>query len=246
MSEISRISGAARILVVEDEVRLAAGIAENLVAEGYQPEMVHDGASGLAKIMTNEFDLVILDVMLPEMDGFEVCRRARDRGSVVPILFLTAKGGIDDRIRGLESGGDDYMEKPFHLDELLLRVKVILRRWKWYEGDPLARRAIRFGDNEFDPSTFEGRSWDGVNHTLTQKEALILRALDERAGEVVSREKLLEKVWGYEVYPSTRTIDNFILRLRKRFEPDPERPLYFHTVRGVGYRFTPEGAGHDS
>ena len=243
--DLSRASRGSRILVVEDEVRLADGIAENLAAEGYEPRVVNDGASGLEQIMTNEFDLVVLDVMLPEMDGFEVCRQARARGSIVPILFLTAKGGIDDRVRGLELGGDDYMEKPFHLRELLLRVQVILRRWDWYQGDRTEKRTIRFGDNEFDPTTFEGLSWDGVSHALTQKEALILRALDESAGGVVSREDLLEKVWGYDVYPSTRTIDNFILRLRKRFEPDPENPQYFHTVRGVGYRFTPEGRGDD-
>lgn len=244
MNELSRTARAARILVVEDDEPLADGIAENLAAEGYRPEVVHDGAAGLEQILTGGFDLVLLDVMLPEMDGFEVCRRARERGSLVPVLFLTAKGGIDDRIRGLESGGDDYMEKPFHLRELLLRAQVILRRWDWYQGDSAADRVIRFGDNEFDPRTFEGRSWDGATHSLTQKEALILRALDEHAGAVVSREDLLEKVWGYDVYPSTRTIDNFIVRLRKRFEPDPEHPRFFHTVRGVGYRFTP-GGGDD-
>jgi len=245
MNEIARATRAARILVVEDELRLAAGIAENLAAEGYRPEVVHDGAAGLERILADDFDLVLLDVMLPEIDGFEVCRQARERGHVVPILFLTAKSGIDDRIRGLEAGGDDYMEKPFHLRELLLRVQVILRRWDWYRDDGREDRIVCFGDNEFDPRTFEGRSWDGATHALTQKEALILRALDERAGAVVSREDLLEKVWGYDVYPSTRTIDNFILRLRKRFEPDPESPRYFHTVRGVGYRFTPEGGSDE-
>jgi two-component system alkaline phosphatase synthesis response regulator PhoP len=245
MSPLSGTARPARILVVEDEERLADGIAENLAAEGYEPEIVHDGATGLERILSGGFDLVVLDVMLPELDGFEVCRQARERGSIVPILFLTAKGGSDDRIRGLEAGGDDYMEKPFRLRELLLRVQVILRRWDWYQGNGVRQRILRFGDNEFDPTTFEGRSWDGASHSLTQKEALILRALDERAGAVVSREDLLEKVWGYDVYPSTRTIDNFILRLRKRFEPDPESPRYFHTVRGVGYRFTPEGRRDD-
>jgi two-component system alkaline phosphatase synthesis response regulator PhoP len=135
------------------------------------------------------------------------------------------------------------MEKPFHLRELLLRVRVILRRWRWYQRETSPDPVIRFGGNEFDPRTFEGQSWDGVSHALTQKEAMILRALAERSGTVVSREDILEKVWGYDVYPSTRTIDNFVLRLRKRFEPDPEDPRYFHTVRGVGYRFTPEGDG---
>lgn len=235
-----------RILIVEDEVRLADGIAENFVAEGYEPTVVNDGASGLELILADEFELVVLDVMLPKLDGFEVCRQVRKAGNQVPILFLTAKGGIDDRIRGLEAGGDDYMEKPFHLRELLLRVQVILRRWDWYRGDEAASRVVQFGGNEFDPRTFVGRSWDGASQTLTQKEAMILRALNERPGEVVSREELLEKVWGYDVYPSTRTIDNFILRLRKRFEPDPEQPRFFHTVRGVGYRFTPEGQSDET
>lgn len=232
-------TAAASILVVEDDPNMAKGISENLEAEGYRTEIVHDGRTALARILEGDFDLVILDVMLPELDGFAICARARAEGVVTPVLFLTAKDGVDDRIRGLEAGGDDYMEKPFHLRELLLRSRVILRRWRWYRGED--EPVIRFGDNEFDLRTFEGRSWDGAKQSLTHKEAMILRALAERAGAVVSREDLLEKVWGYEVYPSTRTIDNFILRLRRRFEPDPEQPRYFHTVRGVGYRFTPEG-----
>ena len=231
----------ARILVVEDELNLAEGIAENLEAEGYRTEVVNDGKGALDQIVKDDYDLVILDVMLPEMDGFEVCRQARAQGKITPVLFLTAKGGFDDRVQGLEAGGDDYMPKPFHLHELLLRVQAILRRWEWYRRDISTDPVIRFGGNEFDPRTFEARAWDGGTHTLTQKEAMILRALSERTGAVVSREDLLEKAWGYEVYPSTRTIDNFILRLRKRFEPDPERPRFFHTVRGVGYRFTVEG-----
>ena len=230
-----------RILVVEDEENLARGIVENLQAEGYAAELVDDGGRALGRILEGGYDLVVLDVMLPEIDGFTICERARAQGVVTPILFLTAKGGADDRIRGLEAGGDDYMEKPFHLRELLLRIRVILRRWTWYRGEDSGDPVIRFGDNEFDPRAFEGRSWDGEAYSLTQKEAMILRALAERAGAVVSREELLEKVWGHEVYPSTRTIDNFILRLRRRFEPAPDSPRYFHTVRGVGYRFTPDG-----
>lgn len=241
MSSSAEGTQSANILVVEDDSNMAKGIAENLVAEGHRTEILHDGPTALERIVDGDFDLIILDVMLPEMDGFSICERARARGVVTPILFLTAKGGIDDRIRGLSAGGDDYMDKPFHLRELLLRSQAILRRWRWYRRDQDTEPLICFGDNEFDLRTFEGRSWDGSRQTLTHKEAMILRALAERAGEVVSREDLLEKVWGYEVYPSTRTIDNFILRLRRRFEPDPESPRYFHTVRGVGYRFTPEG-----
>ncbi len=231
----------ASILVVEDEAHLASGIAENLEAEGYRARIVHDGKAALDRILGGDYDLVILDVMLPEMDGFTVCEQARRQGEVTPVLFLTAKGGVDDRIRGFEAGGDDYLPKPFHLRELLLRVRVILRRWQWYRSTSAKESVIRFGENEFNFLTFEGRSWDGASQELTQKEAMILKALADHDREVVSREDLLERVWGYDVYPSTRTIDNFISRLRKRFEPDPEHPRYFHTVRGVGYRFTPEG-----
>lgn len=241
MSRALDSPSAASVLIVEDDPNMARGIAENLEAEGHRTEVAGDGRTALERIVEGDFDLVILDVMLPELDGFAICERARAEGVVTPILFLTAKDGVDDRIRGLEAGGDDYMEKPFHLRELLLRSRVILRRWHWYRREAEGEPVIRFGDNEFDLGTFEGRSWHGSKETLTHKEAMILRALAECSGAVVSREDLLEKVWGYEVYPSTRTIDNFILRLRRRFEPDPERPRYFHTVRGVGYRFTPDG-----
>ena len=242
-----RAGGPPRILVVEDERNLAKGIAENLEAEGYCAEIAGDGLTGLEKILEGQYSLVLLDVMLPGLDGFTVCERVREKDNETPILFLTAKGGTDDRIRGLEAGGDDYLAKPFHLRELLLRIKTILRRWEWYEEGPSAKEPIRFGDNEFDLTTFQARAWDGTKHTLTHKEALILKALAESPGEVISREDLLDKVWGYEVFPSSRTIDNFVLRLRKRFEPDPENPCYFHTVRGVGYRFVPEGErNHDA
>ncbi len=229
------------ILVVEDEEHLAQGIAENLEAEGYRVAIVGDGRTALAQIVRGGQDLVILDVMLPGLDGFAICESARKQGVRTPILFLTAKASVDDRIRGLEAGGDDYLPKPFHLQELLARVRVILRRWSWYQSPAAGTDVLRFGDNEFDFSTFQGRSWDGAGQQLTHKEAVILRVLAERDGEVVSREDLLDKAWGYELFPSTRTIDNFIVRLRRRFEPDPQAPRYFHTVRGIGYRFTSRG-----
>jgi two-component system alkaline phosphatase synthesis response regulator PhoP len=179
--------------------------------------------------------------MMPGLDGFTVCEEARRQGVATPVLFLTAKGAIDDRIRGLEAGGDDYLPKPFHLQELLLRVRGILRRWSWYAERGPADALLEFGANQVDFRTFRGRAFDGESHQLTQREAMILKALAEREGEVVSREELLEKAWGHELFPSSRTVDNFILRLRKRFEPDPERPRFFHTMRGVGYRFTAQG-----
>ena len=227
-----------RILVVEDEAPLAEGIRENLEAEGYEATIAADGPSGLDRIRAGGLDLVLLDVMLPGLDGFAVCEMAREEGHDVPILFLTARGAADDRIRGLEAGGDDYLAKPFHLRELLLRVAAILRRRTWYGQAAAAGSVVSFAGNEIDFRTYRGRAWDGQEHALTQKEAMILKALSEREGEVVSREDMLEKVWGYEVFPSTRTIDNFIVRLRRRFERDPESPRHFHTVRGVGYRFT--------
>jgi two-component system alkaline phosphatase synthesis response regulator PhoP len=235
------MNDARHILVADDEENLARGIAENLLAEGYRVTTVGDGDAALAAMQDGGFDLVLLDVMMPGLDGFTVCQLARQQGISTPVLFLTAKGEVADRIRGLEVGGDDYLPKPFHLQELLLRVRVILRRWTWYADAATAGDRISFGGNEFDLKTFQGRSWDGQQQQLTHKEALILKALAERDGEVVTREELLEKAWGYELFPSTRTIDNFIVRLRKRFEPDPEQPRYFHTLRGLGYRFTSKG-----
>jgi two-component system alkaline phosphatase synthesis response regulator PhoP len=231
----------ARILVVEDEVNLARGIRENLEAEGYAVEVAGDGRVALDKIRRQEYGLVILDVMLPGMDGFTVCQTARREGRDTPVLFLTAKGGGGDRIRGLEVGGDDYLPKPFQLRELLLRVAAILRRRSRYDAMTALEPVVHFGGNEFDFRSFRGRSFDGGDQILTQKEAMILKVLFEREGEVVWRDDILEKVWGDDVLPSSRTIDNFIARLRKRFEPDPERPRFFHTVRGVGYRFVAAG-----
>ena len=230
------------ILVVEDEEHLAQGIAENLEAEGYRVAVIGDGKQALEAIRRGGQDLILLDVMLPGLDGFTICETARREGIQTPVLFLTAKSSVDDRVQGLEAGGDDYLPKPFHLSELLARVKVILRRWSWYErATQTSAQVLRFGGNEFDFGSLQGRSWDGTLQPLTQKEAVILKVLAERVGEVVSCEELLDKAWGYELYPSTRTVDNFIVRLRKRFERDAQTPLHFHTVRGIGYRFTVEG-----
>jgi two-component system alkaline phosphatase synthesis response regulator PhoP len=228
----------AKILVVDDEAHLAAGIRENLEAEGYRADVAYDGVTGLARLRAESFDLVVLDVMMPNMDGLELCARLRRDGLQTPVLFLTVKGDAEDRVRGFEAGGDDYLTKPFHLRELLLRVAAILRRSSWYQSSESA--TLAFGGNRVDFKTYEARAWDGTSHSLTHKEAMILRVLAERPAEIVTREEILDRVWGYEVFPSTRTIDNFIVRLRKRFERNPELPAHFHTVRGVGYRFTPE------
>jgi two-component system alkaline phosphatase synthesis response regulator PhoP len=231
------MSRRARILVVDDEAHLAAGISENLEAEGYATDVANDGAEGLEKIRANNYDLVLLDVMMPKLNGLEVCETIRRDGVTTPVLFLTVKSDAADRIRGLEAGGDDYLAKPFHLKELLLRVAAILRRSDWYNRSDTR---VSFAGNEIDFKTYQARAWDGSEHALTHKEAMILKVLSEHAGAIVPREDILDRVWGYEVFPSTRTIDNFIVRLRKRFERNPEVPAHFHTVRGVGYRFTLE------
>ena len=226
-----------RILVVDDEALLAAGIRENLVAEGYMVEVAHNGVEGMRAARGVSYDLIVLDVAMPEMDGLEMCRCLRREGIETPVLFLTVRSAPEDRVDGLEAGGDDYLVKPFHLKELLLRIVAILRRTKWYNE---TSAKLRFGGNEIDFRTYRAYAWDGSEHTLTHKEAMILKFLAERADSVVGREAILDQVWGYEVFPSTRTIDNFIVRLRRRFERNPDAPAHLHTVRGVGYRFTRE------
>ena len=238
------MNDSSRILLVEDDLHLAEGMAENMRAEGYATDTAHDGQLGLEMALVGDYDLLVLDVMLPQMDGLALCRALRESGKSTPVLFLTARGDPQDRVRGLEAGGDDYLTKPFHLDEFLLRIRAILRRWEWFKKSlnrPASGTALTFAGNEANFRTFQAHAWDGTTHDLTEKEAMILKVLAEKPGEVVTRDDLLEKVWGYEVYPSTRTVDNFILRLRKIFERDPHNPRHFLTVRGVGYRFEPVG-----
>lgn len=237
-----RTSVPGRILLVEDEVDLADTLIENLEAEGHDVFHAATGTAALEIASGTLLHLVILDVILPGIDGFEVCRRLRSEGNQVPVLFLTARVERDDRIRGLEEGGDDYMVKPFDLRELLARVAAILRRGRWYRAEGRGR-LVRFGAVHVDLASYRGRDARGRTHDLTHKEAMILRLLAEREGEVVSRDEILDTVWGPGAYPSSRTIDNFISRLRQRFETDPADPDHFHTVHGVGYRFTREPEG---
>jgi two-component system, OmpR family, alkaline phosphatase synthesis response regulator PhoP len=236
-------SARTHVLVVEDDPHLAVGVMENLRAEGYEVTTRGDGEQALAWLAAHTCALIVLDVMLPGVDGFSVCRTLRTQGNSTPVLFLTARGDPIDRVRGLEAGGDDYLAKPFHLQEFLLRVRAILRRWDWYRSasSTADTAMLRFGGNEVDFRVFRARAWNGESQELTEKEAMILKVLAEHSGEIVSREDLLERVWGYDVFPSTRTVDNFILRLRKRFEQDPANPRHFLTVWGVGYRFLKEG-----
>jgi two-component system, OmpR family, alkaline phosphatase synthesis response regulator PhoP len=229
-----------RVLIVEDEKHLAEALAHNLKFEGYDTTVVGDGETATERLAAEDFDLVVLDVMLPGISGFDVCERLREAGNRVPVLFLTARNSDADRLAGLRHGGDDYMTKPFLLEEIVLRIRGILRRQEWYQT-PVAERGIfKFGDNEVNFRTFRARGPHGEVE-LTEKECMLLKLLVERQNQVVSRELILERVWGYKYGSSSRTIDNFIVRLRRYFEPEPRRPRYVHSVRGVGYRFTPEG-----
>jgi len=229
-----------RILIVEDEKHLAEALAHNLKFEGYTPVVAGDGETALEKLAGEEFDLVVLDVMLPGISGFEVCDRIRESGNRVPVLFLTARNTDADRLAGLRHGGDDYMTKPFLLEELVLRIRGILRRQEWYQTPVAERGVFKFGDNEVNFRTFKAKGPRGEVQ-LTEKECMLIKLLVERQGQVVSRELILERVWGYRYGSSSRTIDNFIVRLRRYFEQDPRDPKFIHSVRGVGYRFTPEG-----
>jgi two-component system, OmpR family, alkaline phosphatase synthesis response regulator PhoP len=179
---------------------------------------------------------VLLDVMMPKRSGFEVCRTMRQAGDHTPVLFLSAKNQAADRVFGLEAGADDYIAKPFHLPELLLRVQNIVRRAAWYQQP---QDTLEFGGHRIDFRRYSAQLANGRLELLGERELMILKLFAERAGEVVSRDEVLEAVWGHDNYPSNRTVDNFIVRLRKLFEPEPAKPRYLHTVWGVGYKFTP-------
>ncbi len=225
-----------RILLVEDEDHIRENLKLNLELEDYEVVAVPDGSKAVKAFNEQRFNLVILDVMLPEMDGFDVCEQIRLTDLETPILFLTAKDTSQDKIKGLKTGGDDYMTKPFNLEELLLRVKNLLKRSaKLYEDGSFTE--YEFGGNKINFATYEANSVTG-QLKLTSKEMKLLKLLIDRKNEVVSRQHILQTVWGYDVYPSTRTIDNFILAFRKYFEKDPKNPTYFHSIRGVGYKFT--------
>lgn len=227
-----------RLLIVEDEVHLAEVIRDNLELEGWQVEVVGDGLLALERIRESKPSLVLLDVMLPGLDGFGVCKSLRDEGNDVPILFLTARSGQDDRVHGLELGGDDYLGKPFELKELILRVRAILRRTEWFRGPSVAGDVLVLGEARVDFKTYKA-TVGTRSIQLSSKETMILRCLAERPGEVISRTEILDRVWGYDAFPTSRTVDNFIVRLRRILEPDPRAPRYIHTVRGSGYRLTP-------
>ncbi len=223
-----------RILLVEDEESIRDVVKMNLELEDFEVVAVGNGRDAIKRFEEEYYDLIILDVMLPEMDGFQICEQIRLTNMEVPIIFLTAKDGMNDKIAGLKRGADDYLTKPFHLEELLLRVNNLIRRTsKAPENTP---EIYEFGGNKVNFRTFEATGNNG-DFILTKKEAMLLKLLIDRKNEVVSRHQILQSVWGYDVFPSTRTIDNFILSFRKYFEVDQRNPAYFHSVRGVGYKF---------
>ncbi|TWI99295.1 two-component system alkaline phosphatase synthesis response regulator PhoP [Mucilaginibacter frigoritolerans] len=226
-----------RILLAEDEEHLLEAIKLNLELEGYKVATANNGKKALQIFKEERFNLVILDVMMPEIDGFVVAETIRLENSDVPIMFLTAKNTNEDKISGLKKGADDYLTKPFNLEELILRVNNLVKRS--LKGDDLKEfNSYKIGDKTIHFNSFELVNADESITALTKKETMLLKLLIERRNDAVSREQILETVWNYDVYPSTRTIDNFILTFRKYFEPDPKNPVYFHSIRGVGYKFT--------
>ena len=232
-----------RLLVVEDEAHLAAGLKLNLELDGYNVDVAANAKQAAEKLIrVDRYDAIVLDVMLPYVNGFELCQRLRDAGNFVPVIMLTARSSPDDRVRGLEAGADDYMVKPFELAELLARVRSLLRRRKW-ETDrglrPLDTATLLFGGVRVDFDTHEVTIGD-ESVKLTQLELDLLRYFSHNPGRVLSRDELLENVWKLRNYNNTRTIDNFISRLRRRFEADGKNPVHFLSIRGAGYKFVPE------
>jgi len=228
-----------RILLVEDEENLRSTIVLNLELEGYDVQFAVNGKEALQMFRSNRFDIVVLDIMLPEINGLDVCREIRKESRNVFILFLSARSMGSERIEGLKAGADDYLSKPFNLEELLLRIEILLKR-----RSQLAKTVILNSTNingrSVNFETYQFTAIDGKITSLSKKETLLLKLLIEKKNQVVSREEILEQVWGYETFPTGRTIDNFILAFRKYFESDPSKPKHFISVRSVGYKFSDE------
>jgi two-component system, OmpR family, alkaline phosphatase synthesis response regulator PhoP len=225
------------ILLVEDEENLHEALKMNLELEGYQVTSAYDGINAMKAVQNEYFDLIIMDVMIPEIDGFSVTQNIRLTNTEVPILILSAKGSSEDRVMGLKKGADDYLTKPFNLEELLLRVQKLIRKNKQLQEKSTIGDTYSFGGHTIDFKAQEATTAKGEKLQLSKKEAMLLKLLIENKNEVVPREKILQSVWGYNVYPTTRTIDNFILNFRKYFEEDSRNPKHFHSVRGVGYKY---------
>ena len=227
---------APRILLVEDEEHIAQGLFFNLEQEGYLVTHVETGSEAMRAFDNEHFDLVVLDLMLPDSHGIDLCQRMRQTSPQLPILILTALGEEQSRVKGLQAGADDYLSKPFNLEEFLLRVSGMLKRSSWYQPDFDRDKSYRFGSNSVDLKNLQADTASGVIR-LTELEGRMLETFFARAGETLTRAELLKSVWGMAEDTETRTLDNFIVRLRKYFEKDPANPQYFLTVRGRGYRF---------
>jgi two-component system alkaline phosphatase synthesis response regulator PhoP len=226
------------ILLVEDEENLHEALKLNLEMEGYEVSSAFDGNEAIKAVANEYFDLIIMDVMLPEMDGISVTETIRVNNNEVPILMLSAKNASADKVLGLKKGADDYLTKPFNLEELLLRVEKLIQKNKKLLDKETVGDVYEFGNNRIDFKAQDAISYKGEQIQLSKKEAMLLKLLIENKNEVVTREKILQVVWGYNVYPTTRTIDNFILSFRKYFEVDSRNPIFFHSVRGVGYKYS--------
>jgi DNA-binding response OmpR family regulator len=223
----------AKILIIEDQKDMVTGLAFNLEAQGHEVQAAFDGETGLAQAEQEKPDLIVLDIMLPKKDGFEVCRELRRKGRAVPILMLTARREEADKVRGLEIGADDYLTKPFGLSEFLARVKALLRR---IPGQDARLERCRFGTVEIDFSSYRATK-DGAPVNLTQREFEMMRLLAANRDKVISRNRFLNEIWGYERFPTTRTVDVHIAALRQKLEPDPDNPQFILTVHGLGYKF---------
>ena len=224
------------ILLVEDEENLALGLLYNLTEEGYKVTLAKDGREAIKQFDENDFDLIVLDIMLPYYNGFEIAKHIRDKHPQMPILMLTARTQVEDRVKGLEIGADDYLTKPFHLKELLMRIKGMLKRKKWYQKVVIENPIYKFGTNEINFENLKCKN-NKISFQLTSYEAMIIRYLIDNKDRVVTRKELLENVWNMNPEVETRTIDNFIVRLRKYFETDPSNPVYIVSVRSAGYMF---------
>jgi two-component system alkaline phosphatase synthesis response regulator PhoP len=228
----------ANILLVEDEENLHDTLKLNLELENYSVTSAFNGKQALKAIKDEYFDVIIMDVMIPEIDGIAVTETVRLQNNDVPILILSAKNSGADRILGLKKGADDYLTKPFNLEELLLRVNKLIQKNKKIRDKETVGDIYQFAGNKIDFKAQQANTHKNDLIELSKKEVMLLKLLIENRNEVVTREKILQSVWGYNVYPTTRTIDNFILNFRKYFEPDSRNPQYFHSVRGVGYKYT--------
>lgn len=224
-----------RILIIEDDLSILNGLKDVLTFKNYEVFTATDGEEGYTAAKEKNLDLIILDIMLPKMDGFTLCQKLRDKGDMTPVLMLTARGEEPDKVLGLDYGADDYVTKPFSLPELLARIRALLRRRPGEEEGGTPPDSLRIGDIYLDFKKYKASRGES-SMSLSPKEFGILRYLATRVGDVVSRDELLDEVWGYEQFPTTRTVDNHIAQLRSKIEVDPGNPKFLITVHGIGYR----------